>query len=169
MTEDRNVTEGRGVLDERGVSPVIGKVLEAGLVVLYIGLITTTLYGGVVPDYRTAVGDEVGDRVLSKTAERIQQAVPANGRTVRGRMRVTLPRTIRGMEYEIRAESRKLTLVHSNKEVSGTTRLAIPEHVDTVRGNWSSTEPAFVVVRSEGTERTGLVVELERGQRERAP
>ncbi|WP_049971381.1 DUF7266 family protein [Haladaptatus cibarius] len=155
-------------MNNRGVSPVIGKVLEAGLVVLYIGMITTTLYGGVVPEYRTAVGDEVGDRVLSKAAERIQQTVPANGTAVRGQMRVTLPQTIRGTAYEIRAQNRTLTLVHSNEQVSGTTQIAVPEHVGTVRGNWSSTEPAVIVVRSGETERSGLVVELKRGQRGRA-
>ncbi|SIQ85855.1 hypothetical protein SAMN05421858_0622 [Haladaptatus litoreus] len=156
-------------MDNRGVSPVIGKVLEAGLVVLYIGMITTTLYGGVVPEYRTAVGDEVSDRVLSKAAERIQQAVPANGTAVRGQMRVTLPRTIRGTAYEIHAENRTLTLVHSNEQVSEATHIAVPEHVGTIRGTWSSTEPAVIVVRSGETEGAGLVVELKRGQRERAP
>ncbi|WP_266075728.1 DUF7266 family protein [Haladaptatus caseinilyticus] len=148
------------MMDDRAVSPVIGKTLEAGLVLLYVGLITTTLYGGVVPDYRTAVGEEVGDRVLSKAAERIQQAIPANGTAVRGRMRVTLPETIRGTGYEVRAKGRNITLVHPNERVNTSTRLAVPAHVATVRGNWSSYEPAVVVIYSG---RTGLVVKLERG------
>lgn len=148
-------------MNDRGVSPVVGKVLEAGLVVLYVGMLTTTLYGGVIPDYRTSAGAEIGDRVLSKSAERLQQAVPANGTVVRGQMRVSLPPTIRGTEYEIRADGRTLALVHPNERVSSSVRLALPASVSTVRGNWSSREPAVVVVRSE---RDGLVVALKRGE-----
>ncbi len=150
-------------MTERAVSPVVGKVLEAGLVVLYVSMITTTLYGGVVPDYRTTVGDEVGDRVLSKAAERIQQAVPANGTAVRARMRVSLPETIRGTGYEIRADGRTLTLVHPTEKVEDSTRLAVPDSVVKVHGNWSSREPAVVVVRS-AQSGSGLVVELKRGR-----
>ncbi|MFH5798049.1 hypothetical protein [Haladaptatus sp. CMAA 1911] len=147
--------------DDRAVSPVIGKVLEAGLVVLYIGLLTTTLYGGIVPKYRTAVGDEVGQRVLSKSAERIQQAVPEVGTNVRVRLRVSLPETVRGSGYVVRADGESLTFDHPNERLNSTVRLALPSRVATVRGNWSSREPAFIVVRSGPR---GLIVELMRGR-----
>lgn len=147
-------------MDRRAVSPIIGKVLEAGLVVLYVGLLTSTLYGGVVPTYRTAVGDEVGGRVLSKTAERIQQAVPAVGTNVDVRMRVSIPETIRGRGYVVRTNGRTLTLDHPNSRLNSSVRLALPTRVATVRGNWSSRSPALIVVRS-GPD--GLVVELKRG------
>jgi len=152
---------GRRILrNERAVSPVIGKVLEAGLVVLYVGLLTTTLYGGVVPRYKTAVGNQVGERVLSKTAERVQQAVPADGTNVNVRLRVSLPETIRGREYVIRVNGRTLTLEHPDDRLNSSLRLTLPSRVATVRGNWSSGEPALIVVRNGPS---GLIVELKRG------
>lgn len=50
---------------DRAVSPVVGKALEAALVVLFIGLVTTSLYGSVLPSYRTTAGDGVGERTLA--------------------------------------------------------------------------------------------------------
>ncbi|WP_423745665.1 hypothetical protein V5735_06820 (plasmid) [Haladaptatus sp. SPP-AMP-3] len=158
----RSAADGVNKTDDRAVSPVIGKVLEAGLVVLYIGLLTTTLYGGVVPKYRTAVGDEMGQRVLSKSAERIQQAVPEAGTNVDVRTRVSLPETVRGRGYIIRADGTTLTLDHPNHRLNSSVRLALPSRVATVRGNWSSREPALITVRS-GPD--GLVVELKRGEK----
>ncbi len=146
--------------NERAVSPVIGKVLEAGLVVLYVGLLTTTLYGGVVPKYKTAVGHEVGGRVLSKTAERIQQSVPTEGTNVDVRLRVSLPETIRGHEYVIRANGTTLALDHPDDRLNSSVRLTVPSRVATVRGNWSSREPAIIAVHS-GPD--GLIIELQRG------
>ena len=40
---------GRG---ERATSTVVGKALEAGLVVLFVGLLTAVLFGNVVPTHR---------------------------------------------------------------------------------------------------------------------
>ncbi|WP_223302110.1 hypothetical protein [Haladaptatus sp. R4] len=148
--------------DDRAVSPVIGKALEAGLVVLYIGLLTTTLYSGAVPKYRAAVGHEVGDRVLSKTAERVQQSVPADGTNVDVRMRVSLPETIHGHEYVIRANGRTLTLHRSDDGSNSSVRLSLPSRVATVRGHWSSYDPAIIAVHG-GPD--GLIVELKRGKR----
>jgi len=150
-------------LDARAVSPVVGKALEASIVVLYVGLLSATLYGGVVPEYRTAAGAEVGERVLAQSAERVQQAVPTDARTVRVRAEVSLPRTIRGERYAIRTDDRTLVLAHSDERVGGRVTLALPETVESVSGNWSSGEPAIVVVR--GSEETGgLAVRLESGE-----
>ena len=148
--------------DDRAVSPLVGKAMEASLVVLYIGLLTATLYGNIVPEYRTTAGAEVGERVLSKSTERIQQSVPADAAAVRVRMRVSLPDTIRGRTYEIRAGNRSLSLVHPNERVGASVELALPGSVDGVRGTWSSGTPAIVVVRP-GPD--GLIVELRRGDR----
>lgn len=145
---------------DRAVSPVVGKAMEASLVVLYIGVLTATLYGGVVPDYRTAAGAEVGERVLSKSAERVQQSVPSDAVTVSVRTRVTLPDSIRGRSYDVRAENGSLALVHPNERVGTTVELALPASVAGVSGEWSSREPAVVVVRSSPD---GPVVELRRG------
>ncbi|MFC4449100.1 DUF7266 family protein [Halorussus aquaticus] len=146
---------------DRAVSPVVGKAMEASIVVLYVGLLSATLYGGVVPEYRTAAGAEVGERALAQSAERVQQAVPTDAATVRARTEVSLPQTIRGRAYEIRVETRTLVLDHPRDGVGGRVTLALPETVSSVRGNWSSREPAFVVVRSDGA--GGLAVRLESG------
>ncbi|UPV72905.1 hypothetical protein M0R89_10125 [Halorussus limi] len=149
------------ISDARAASPVVGKALEAGIVVLYVGLLSATLYGGVVPEYRTAAGAEVGERVLAQSAERVQQAVPTDARAVRVRAAVSLPRTVRGRAYAVRAENRTLVLDHPADRVGGRVALALPETVASVSGNWSSRDPAFVVVRS--GDAGGLAVRLESG------
>lgn len=146
---------------DRAVAPVVGKALEAAIVVLYISLLGATLYGGLVPEYRTAAGAEVGERVLSQSAQRVQQAVPAATGRVDARMRVTLPRTIRGRAYTLRVENRTLVLDHPQDGVGGWARLALPETVASVAGEWSSREPAVVAVRGDAE---GLAVRLESGE-----
>ncbi|WP_132057079.1 DUF7266 family protein [Halorussus amylolyticus] len=152
----------------RGVSPVVGKALEASIVVLYISVLGATLYGGVVPDYRTAAGAEVGERVLSQSAQRVQQAVPGVARSaatrtgVEARTEVSLPETLRGRAYSIRADNRTLVLDHPRDDVGGRVRLALPQTVESVEGEWSSRDSALVVVRSAPE---GLTVELESGER----
>ncbi|WP_276300188.1 DUF7266 family protein [Halorussus lipolyticus] len=144
--------------DTRAVSPVVGKAMEASIVVLYVGVLTATLYGGVVPEYRTAAGAEVGERVLAQSAERVQQAVPTETRAVRVRAEVSLPRTIRGETYAIRTENRTLVLDHPEDRVGGRVTLALPETVESVAGEWSSRDPAVVAVRNS---EEGLEVRLE--------
>ncbi|MFD1644398.1 DUF7266 family protein [Haloarchaeobius litoreus] len=146
----------------RGVSPVVGKTLEIGVVVLYIGLLSTTLYGGVVPDFRSAAGDEVADRTLAGATQEVEDAVPPGTATaVDVHRRVELPRTIRGEPYHVRVVGRTLVLDHPDPNIGVETTLAFPTTVVRVEGSWSSTAEAFVVV-----ERTdaGLVVRLARGE-----
>lgn len=131
---------------DRALAPVVGKALEAALVVLFLGLLTTTLYGGVVPDYRDAAGNEMGERTLSLAAQRIQQAVPPVGSEVSAHYRVDLPRTIRGRAYRIEADGRSLVLSHPSSAVGGRSRLVLPESVVSVSGSWSSREPTAVRV-----------------------
>jgi hypothetical protein len=148
-----------GTSGDRAVVPAVGKALEASIVVLLIGLLTTTLFGGVIPDYRAAAGQELADRTLSTAAHRVQDAVgPDAGRTS-ARVRVDLPATIRGDGYRIRAESGDLVLEHPDDEIGVRTPLAVPDHVREVRGEWSSHDPAVVVVEPAGG---GVVVRLER-------
>lgn len=132
--------------DERATSAVVGKALEAALVVLYVGVLASALFGGAVPEYRSAAGAEVGERVLSEANQRIQQAVPANATTVEARTRVDLPETIRGQDYAIRVDGRSLALDHPDPAVERSTPLALPGTVATVEGNWTSHEPAVVAV-----------------------
>jgi hypothetical protein len=145
--------------DDRGLSPVVGKTLELGLVVLYLGFVTTTLYGGVVPDYRTAAGQSVADRTLASGAERIEAAIPPNTTHVAVERRVSLPTTIRGEQYRVEATNRtSLRLRHPNPAIGGRVRLVVPDAVVSVSGEWRSGSPAAVTV-SRNT--TGLVVQLE--------
>ncbi|WP_129114718.1 DUF7266 family protein [Halegenticoccus tardaugens] len=146
---------------DRAVTPVVGKALEASIVVLFIGLVTTALYGGLVPEYRDAVGAEVGDRTLVAAAERVEAAVPPNATRVETEHEVDLPRTIRGAAYRIRANDSTLALDHPDPAVSGRTRLVLPSSVASVSGAWSSGGEAIVAVR---TDPEGLAIELEEGE-----
>lgn len=145
-------------MDNRAATPAVGKALEAGIVVLYIGLLTTTLYGGVVPDYRSAAGDAVGERALSTAAERVQQSVSPAARTVAVRTRVDLPGTLRGKPYRVRAEGRALVLDHPHSSVGGRVPLALPGRVDRVEGEWSSTDETVVRVTTAAEGSAGRVV-----------
>ena len=135
---------------DRALSPVVGKTLELGVGVLFVALLTATFFGGVAPDYRAAVGAELGDRTLTAAADRIEAAVPGTAypridRTVS----VRLPATVRGDPYRIVADGRtpSVRLVHPDRTVGGRLRLALPDSV-AVRGSWRSTSPSRVVVDS---------------------
>lgn len=143
---------------DRAVSPVVGKALEAALVVLFIGLVTTSLYGSVVPGYRTIAGEEVGERALASAAQRVQQTVPPATREVSARVEVDLPATLKSANYRVRAENRSLALDHPDDDLDARARLALPPTVVSISGVWSSGERT--VVRVERVEE-GLAVTLE--------
>lgn len=146
--------------DTRGVTPAVGKTLEVGIVVLFVGLVTTTLLGGVVPNYRAAAGEEVGSRVLATAAQEVERTVPPTARDVTVRRTVDLPTSIAGSNYEIRVDGRSLVLDHPEQRISGRLRLSLPPRVDRVEGAWQSGADTVVAVR-DGT--GGLVVELDDG------
>ncbi|WP_336336832.1 DUF7266 family protein [Haloarcula brevis] len=133
-------------MDNRALSTVVEKLLSMGLVLLYIGLVTTTLYGGTVPAYQAAVGAELGDRTLAEAAARIEQAVPPDARAVSATVRVSLPDTIDGTGYSIRTDGDDLVLDHPDSEISGRTRPLLPDRVDTFEGEWKSGSRTVVVV-----------------------
>ncbi|MFB6107601.1 MAG: hypothetical protein ABEJ82_02020 [Haloplanus sp.] len=143
---------------DRAQADVVGKALEVALAVLFVGLVTTLLYGGVVPAYGTAAGDAVAERTVALAAERTQQAVPAVGRRVNATARVDLPTTIAGAAYEVRVENRTLVLDHPDPEIGARAQLALPGTVETVDGRWRSGDDAVVRVRGNATE--GLTVRL---------
>lgn len=145
-------------LDRRGITPAVGKVLEVGLVVLFVGLAATLLLGGVVPDYRTAVGAEVGERVLATASAEVERAVPPTARDVEATREVSLPATIRDSGYALRTDGLWLALDHPHPEVNGRIRLSLPPSVSRVEGSWQSGARAVVSVRDGSG---GLVVELE--------
>ncbi|QPV63805.1 hypothetical protein I7X12_04020 [Halosimplex litoreum] len=146
--------------DARGVTPAVGKTLEIGIVVLFVGLVTTALLGGVVPDYRTAAGAEVGDRVLATVAQEVERAVPPSARDVSARRTVELPSTIAGSGYAIRVDGRSLVLDHPDPAIGGRIDLAVPPRVDRVSGRTDGGAETVVAVR-DGPD--GLVVELRDG------
>lgn len=145
---------------DRAVVPAVGKALEASIVLLYVALVTTTLFGGVVPDYRAAAGQELADRTLSTAAHRVQDAVGPDATLASARVRVDLPPTIRGDGYRIRAENGSLLLDHPDGRVESRTTLAVPTHVVAVRGEWHSHERTVVVVEPTAG---GVVVRLASG------
>lgn len=144
-------------IDDRAISPVIGKSMEATLVVLYIGLVTTALYGGAVPEYRAEAGSEVAERTLADTATDIEAAIPPEATTATVTRETELPATIAGEAYRIRANDDRLVLDHPNPSVEATAPLILPERVVAVSGAWQSgAEARLVVATTDG----GLEVRL---------
>ena len=140
------------------MSPVVGKAMEATLVVLYVGFVTTTLYAGAIPEYRTTAGEEVAERTLADAATDIEAAVPPEAVRASVRIEVDLPSTIAGDAYRIHANGSRLRLEHPNPAVQGSVPLVLPERVDSVSGTWSSGDDA--VVRLVTTD-SGIEVTLE--------
>jgi len=157
---ERRPTSGFGP-GTRGVTPAVGKTLEIGIVVLFVGLLTTVLLGGTVPDYRTAAGAEVGDRVLVTVAQEIERTVPPTGRDVSASRTVSLPSTIAGSGYTIRVDRRALVLDHPDPAIGGRVALSLPPRVDRVTGHTEGGAETVVTVRSGGSR---LVVELQEGE-----
>lgn len=130
-------------MDSRAVSPVVEKTLAIGLVVLFVSGFSATFLGGVVPDYRAGIGDEVGERTLATAARTVEAAVPAADGTAHVETATELPGTLAGADYRIELRGRQLRLVHPDPSIGGTTRLAIPASVTVRNGSW--TGGSFVV------------------------
>lgn len=145
-------------MDNRGLSTVVEKLLSLSIVLLYITLLTTVLYGGTVPAYRGAVGAELGERTLAEATARIEQTVPPAGRSATASRRVSLPATIDGATYEIRADDGKLVLDHPDPDIGGQTRPVLPARVDTLTGTWQSGGDMVITVSGA---RGDLTVRLE--------
>jgi len=144
---------------DRAVSAVVGKSLEAGIVVLYISTMVGVLYGGVVPEYQATTGEELGERVLAESVLEVQTAVPADPEAT-GTTRHQLPRTIDDEPYRIVASNDSLRLVHDTAAISTTIPLRLPSDVQRVEGEWRSSAPAVVTVEQTSS---GRVVRLEAG------
>lgn len=144
---------------DRGVSAVVGKALEAAIVVLYVSLLIATLYGGAIPEYESAAGAELGERVLAESVLEVRAAVPASGAGT-ATVAHDIPRTIDDEPYRIVAANDSLQLVHEDRSIGGRLPLALPADVQRVEGEWLSTaEQAIVVERTPG----GRVVRLVEG------
>lgn len=144
--------------DARAVAPVVGKALEVAIVVLFVGVVTTGLYTGVVPEYRDTAGERIGDRTLATAGDWTEDAVPPTATRVDRRVRVDLPETIRGSGYRIHADGRALVLDHPRERIGGRLRLNLPPTVVSVTGSWSSYEPTIVAVEGSSDELTVRLV-----------
>lgn len=147
-----------GLVDDRAMSPVVGKAMEATLVVLYLGLVTSALYGGAVPEYRNAAGSEVAERTLADAATDLESAIPPKATAATVRFERELPPTIAGAAYRIRAGPDELVLEHPDPEVATTTPLVLPARVVAVNGTWDGGDA--LVLRVETVD-GGLEVHLE--------
>lgn len=139
------------------MSPVVGKAMEATLVVLYVGLVTATMYGGTVPEYRAVAGQEVAERTVAGAATEIEAAIPPEATDVSVRVGIELPSTIAGSAYRINATDGRLVLEHPDPAITTGVPLLLPDRVDTVSGTWSSGGRTTLVVENRG----GLEVRLE--------
>ena len=131
-------------MDNRGVTPVVEKLLTIGIVVLFIGSTTAVLYGSAVPEYRDSVGAELSDRIVVSAAEQIESAVPPQSMDSTGTVRLDLPRTIRGEPYALRTNGNTLVLDHPRPSISAEARLSVPARGDSVSGGTGSRGEAIV-------------------------
>lgn len=141
-------------MDNRAVTPVVGKLLAAGLVVLYIASVAGLFVGGLVPEYRAAAGDELGERVLATAAGQVESARPAVDDTATVRTRADLPATIRGEHYRIVVRNRTLVLDHPDDSLDARTRLSLPPTVNVRDATWHSGDQFVVRVTGPPANRT---------------
>jgi len=166
---------------DRATSPMVAKSLEAAVVVLFIGVVTTGLYAGIVPDYRSVTSAEVGDRTLAAAGHEIERTVPPAGESVAVERRVELPTTIRSEPYRVVAaggdagdangtgssegsgemddtsDGTRIELRHPHPAVEGSRALSLPERVVDVRGEIAG-GGGWIVVSSDPD--GGIVVTL---------
>jgi hypothetical protein len=123
-------------MDSRAVSPVVGKLLEAGVVVIFVGVVLAGLQASAVPGFQAAAADELGDRTLAAGAEAVERAArtDASGTVGTG---LDLPERIMGEPYRLRAAGDELVLEHPASEVGGRVPLALPANVS-AEGSWAS-------------------------------
>lgn len=123
-------------MDNRAVSPVVEKSLAVGLTLLFIAGMTSVLLSGVVPDYQTAAGGEMADRVLASAAGEIERAVPAVGGSVDVREEVALPATVRDSGYALELDGGTLRLDHPRDALDRSTTLSLPDSLSVETSRW---------------------------------
>lgn len=138
-------------MDNRAVAPVVGKLLAAAIAVLYIAGVTGLMFGSVVPEYRTAVGDELSERVLAESAANVERAVPDTDANAEVRVDVDVPATIRDAGYTLVLRNRTLAVDHPDDRLDARTNLSLPSRVNTVESRWESGGELVVRVRGNGT------------------
>lgn len=145
-------------MDDRGVTPVVGKTLEIAIVLAYVSMVAGILYGGVVPTTQASAEATHAESTLIRAADAIDNAVPPTGVSPTVIDRVSLPESIAGEPYRIYWTNGSLVLTHPHQGIGGRVPVPVPTQVVTVQGNWTGS--GVVVVNT--TER-GWVVTLEEG------
>ncbi|AUV80853.1 hypothetical protein C2R22_03570 [Salinigranum rubrum] len=141
-------------MDERAAAPVAGKALEIAILVVFVGVVSAALFGSVVPTYRTAAGAEVGDRTLVAVVGQVDTAAVVTDSVVERRVAVSMPRTIRGSAYVVRAvngnQTPTLVLDHPHAGVGGAVPLSVPAETRVNGSLQSTSEPTVVVTQESG-------------------
>jgi hypothetical protein len=141
-------------MDNRGLSPVVGKTLAASLAVLYVAGMTALLLNGPVPAGRTAAGGELGERVLATAAGNVEAALPDGDRRVDTRTEVPMPATVRNAGYALELRGGRLVFDHPVDALDRETRLSLPANVTVADGDWQSTDRLVVRVTGPPDNRT---------------
>jgi hypothetical protein len=156
MTGSRVVNDRPGAPlrgDDRAVSPVVEKLLVAGIVVLYVGGMGTLLFGGVLPSYEAETSVEMSERVLATATAGIEDAVPATDGYVESRTVVDLPATIGDSSYTILVSGQSIELVHPDRGIGVETRLAVPADITVPESRWESGGDLVVEIRGSSGDR----------------
>lgn len=146
-------------MDNRAVAPVVSKLLATAIAVLYIAGTASLLLGGVVPEYRTATGEELSERTLAEAAATVERAAAGSESTTVAYVRADLPSTIRDGSYRLVLWNGTLVLDHHDARLDARTNLSLPSGVDTVESSWKSGKTLVVRVSAGGTNRTVEFVE----------
>lgn len=139
---------------DRAMTPVVSKTLTISIVVLYIAGTTTILLGGVVPEYRSNAGAELGDRVLATAGESIEQSVPEANGSVEANRTVDLPPRIRDKQYELELVGSRLRLRHPDERIGDTLSLSLPPGTNVDTATWRSGSDLEIRVSGPADNRT---------------
>jgi len=146
-------------MDNRGTSAVVGKLLGAGIVLLYVSGTTAVLLGDVVPGARQATGQELAERVVGDASARLERALePVDGR-LRGTISLHLPETIAGAGYSLRLRDGGLDLRHPKPGIGSRAPLEMQPGVTAVTSTIESGTSGRIVVDGPTTNRTVRLVE----------
>ncbi len=141
-------------MDNRGTSPAVGKLLGAGLVLLYLSGTTSVLLGDVVPSARQATGEELAERVVADAGARLERAVEPVDGGFAGRVSLDLPATIAGAGYRLHLEDGRLALRHPDPAIGAAAGVELPPTFTAVDSAVDSGGRAAAVVRSQPSNRT---------------
>lgn len=144
-------------MDDRGTAPVVGKALEIAIVLLYIGIVSGGLYGGVIPETRTTADQAIAERALTRSVEQIRDSIPPSG-TGHVETSIALPQTIAGESYHVVPGDGYLVLRHPDPNLNAEASLLLPDSVTTVTGRWDSQTANVLLVNITSD---GVIVRLE--------